>query len=123
MMFDHIGIKVSNLPASSGFYRSALEPLGVSLCAEGDGWTGFGIDGAAALYLYSTTERCGGTHLAFSAKSRALVDRFHRAALKAGGSDNGPPGLRSDYSATYYAAFVHDPDGNNVEVVCLKEKG
>jgi catechol 2,3-dioxygenase-like lactoylglutathione lyase family enzyme len=122
-MFDHIGIKVSNLPASSGFYRSALEPLGVSLCAEGDGWTGFGIDGAAALYLYSTTERCGGTHLAFSAKSRALVDRFHRAALKAGGNDNGLPGVRVDYSATYYAAFVHDPDGNNVEAVCFKEKG
>jgi catechol 2,3-dioxygenase-like lactoylglutathione lyase family enzyme len=123
MTFDHIGIKVSNLPASSGFYRSALEPLGVSLSAEGDGWAGFGADGAAALYLYSTTESCGGTHLAISANSRALVDRFHRAALEAGGSDNGPPGLRADYSATYYAAFVHDPDGNNVEVVCLEEKG
>ena len=66
---------------------------------------------------------CGGVHLAFSAKSRALVDRFHRAALEAGGIENGPPGLRSDYSASYYAAFVHDPDGNNVEVVCLEEKG
>jgi catechol 2,3-dioxygenase-like lactoylglutathione lyase family enzyme len=120
-MFDHIGIKVSNLLASSGFYRNALEPIGISLCAEGEGWAGFGTDGAAALYLYSTTEHCGGTHLAFSAKRRALVDRFHCAALKAGGSDNGPPGLREDYSATYYAAFVHDPDGNNVEVVCLKE--
>jgi catechol 2,3-dioxygenase-like lactoylglutathione lyase family enzyme len=122
-MFDHIGIKVSNLAASSRFYRSALEPLGVSLCAEGDGWAGFGVDGTAALYLYSTTAHCGGTHLAFSAKSRALVDRFHSAALKAAGSDNGRPGLRTDYSATYYAAFVHDPDGNNVEVVCLKEEG
>jgi catechol 2,3-dioxygenase-like lactoylglutathione lyase family enzyme len=122
-MFDHIGIKVSNLSASTRFYRSALEPLGASLCAEGEGWAGFGIDGASALYLYSATERCSGAHLAFSAKSRALVDRFHRAALEAGGSDNGPPGLRSDYSATYYAAFVHDPDGNNVEVVCLKENG
>lgn len=120
-MFDHIGIKVSDLPASVSFYRQALEPIGISLCAEGAGWAGFGVGDAASLYLYAAEEGQGGTHLAFSVNTRPLVDAFYQAALQSGGRDNGAPGIRSDYAANYYAAFVHDPDGNNVEAVCLRE--
>lgn len=116
-MYDHIGLKVKDLAASRKFYTALLRPLGFVPDSSG---TGFGPDGAPALWLYETRTAKAGTHVAFAAKDRKAVDAFHAAGLKAGGTDNGKPGLRADYSPTYYAAFLIDPDGNNVEAVCLK---
>ncbi len=115
-MYDHIGLKVANLAAASAFYKAVLKPLGF---VADDSGTGFGPPGAPALWLYESKDARGGTHVAFKAKDRKAVAAFHAAALKAGGKDNGAPGLRADYSPTYYAGFVYDPDGNNVEAVCM----
>ena len=118
-MYDHLGFKVKDLAASVAFYKAALQPLGFELCSEDAGGAGFGPKGAAALWLYAGRKgQNPGTHVAFKATSRAAVEGFHRAGLKAGGQENGKPGLRADYSPTYYAAFLIDPDGNNVEAVC-----
>ena len=121
-MFDHVGLQVSDLSAGVRFYRAALAPLGYELVFEDDASAGFGPKGAAALWLYPRGKKIttSGTHLAFAAPDRAAVDRFHAAAMKSGGKDHGEPGVRKDYSPTYYAAFVLDPDGNNVEAVFLK---
>jgi len=117
-MFDHVGLRVKDSIASARFYKAALAPLGYVPDSSG---TGFGLPDAPALWLYqSTVAHEGGTHLAFHAKSRQAVDRFHREGLQAGGRDHGQPGVRADYSPSYYAAFLIDPDGNNVEAVCLK---
>jgi len=119
-MYDHIGLQVSDLDASIRFYTAALAPLGHVLCSRDDSGAGFGPKDEPALWLYGAKGARGrGTHVAFRANNRAAVDRFHAAALAAGGKDNGPPGVRADYSPTYYAAFLLDPDGNNVEAVCL----
>jgi catechol 2,3-dioxygenase-like lactoylglutathione lyase family enzyme len=119
-MFDHIGLKVRDLEASVRFYRDALAPLGSELDSSGDGYAGFGPKGQPALWLYSHQgSAVTATHVAFKAPSRAAVDRFHAQGLTAGGRDNGAPGVRSDYSPRYYAAFLLDPDGHNVEAVCL----
>jgi catechol 2,3-dioxygenase-like lactoylglutathione lyase family enzyme len=119
-MFDHIGLKVSNFDVSVRFYRDALSPLGLQLDSSGEGYAGFGPKGQPALWLYAHQGTVGpGTHVAFRAANRAAVDRFHAAGLAAGGRDNGAPGLRSDYGPRYYAAFLLDPDGHNVEAVCL----
>lgn len=118
-MFDHIGLKVKSLHASVRFYKAALAPLGLVPDSSG---TGFGLANEPALWLYESGEsQNGGTHVALRAKSRTAVDNFHRAGLKSGGRDHGAPGLRADYSPTYYAAFLLDPDGNNVEAVCLSD--
>jgi len=121
-MYDHIGLKVKNLDASVRFYTAALAPLGCVLCSRDDSGAGFGPPNAPALWLYHAANSTGGTgtHVAFRAGERLAVDRFHAAGLKAGGHDNGKSGLRADYSPTYYAAFLIDPDGNNVEAVCLQ---
>jgi catechol 2,3-dioxygenase-like lactoylglutathione lyase family enzyme len=113
-MYDHIGLKVKDIEASIRFYEAALAPLGFVR----DG-SGFGPKGAPALWLYEGGGKNSGTHVAFAAKDHGAVDRFHKAGVKAGGKDNGAPGLRADYSPTYYAAFLVDPDGNNVEAVCM----
>ena len=113
-MYDHIGLKVKDIEASARFYEAVLAPLGFVR----DG-SGFGPKGAPALWLYEGGGKSAGTHVAFAAKDRAAVDRFHEAGVKSGGTDNGAPGLRADYSPSYYAAFLVDPDGNNVEAVCL----
>ena len=120
-MYDHIGLKVKNLEASVRFYEAALGALGHVLVSSDESYAGLGPKGAAALWLYATP-RTGpaGTHVAFTAKSRPAVDKFHAAGVKAGGSDNGAPGLRADYGPKYYAAFLIDPDGNNVEAVCME---
>jgi len=119
-MFDHIGLKVDNLDVSARFYKAVLVPLGHVPDSSG---IGFGPVNEPALWLYqSADKRKSGTHLALRAASREAVDRFHREGIKAGGRDHGGPGLRADYSPTYYAAFLLDPDGNNVEAVCLSEK-
>lgn len=117
-MFDHVGLKVSDLAASTSFYRAALEPLGLPLGSHGEGYAGFGPPGAAALWLHAHAGARGpGAHVALRAPSAAAVHAFHAAALAAGGRDNGPPGPRPDYGASYYAAFVLDPDGHNLEAV------
>ena len=120
-MFDHIQVKVKDLKSSKRFYTAALAPLGFTVQYEGGGAVGFGPKGAPALWLGEGEPR-GSVHIAFAAKDRAAVKAFHAAAVPAGGKDNGAPGLRSDYHANYYAAFVKDPDGNNVEAVCHKEQ-
>ncbi|MCE9671008.1 VOC family protein [Myxococcus stipitatus] len=120
-MFDHVGLKVKDLDASIRFYTAALAPLGYVLCSRDDGSAGFGPTGEPSLWLYATPGlENPGTHVAFRASQRGAVDRFHAAGLEAGGKDNGRPGVRADYSPTYYAAFLVDPDGNNVEAVILK---
>ena len=119
-MFDHIGLQVKDLAASVAFYEAALAPLGFVLCSRDDASAGFGPKDAPALWLYADKKaKPAKTHVAFTAKERKAVDKFYARGIETGGSDNGKPGLRADYSPTYYAAFLIDPDGNNVEAVCL----
>jgi catechol 2,3-dioxygenase-like lactoylglutathione lyase family enzyme len=118
-MYDHIGLKVKDLAASLAFYKAALAPLGHVVCSEDAAGAGLGPKGAPALWLYADKNSKAGAHIAFSADTHAAVDGFYKAGLAAGGRDNGKAGLRKDYSPTYYAAFLIDPDGNNVEAVCL----
>ena len=122
-MYDHIGLRVADLSASVAFYRSALEPLGHELTCQGDAMAGFGSADATGLWLKHAPDAGErGAHLAFGARDRAAVERFYEKGLAAGGRDNGPPGLRADYGPSYFAAFLVDPDGNNVEAVCLAEE-
>lgn len=117
-MYDHLGIKVRDLAASIRFYEAALAPLGHVLGSHDDSYAGIGPADAPALWLYAALGAKGpGTHIAFRAASHEAVDAFYKAGLKAGASDNGGPGPRPDYSPNYYAAFLIDPDGNNVEAV------
>ena len=116
-MIDHVTANVSDFDAAKQFYTQALAPLGYSVQAEFEGAAGFGTgEGIPDFWIGSSSDR-GATHIAFNAPDRAAVDRFHEAAMAAGGKDNGPPGLRPHYHETYYAAFVHDADGNNIEPV------
>ena len=118
-MYDHIGIKVGNLDTSVRFYTAALAPLGYVLCSRDDNGAGFGPKGEPALWLYlHKGPRSEGAHVAFRAPDHAAIRKFHTEGIKAGGRDNGGAGPRTDYSPTYHAAFLIDPDGNNVEAVC-----
>jgi catechol 2,3-dioxygenase-like lactoylglutathione lyase family enzyme len=118
-MFDHVGLRVKDVDVSVRFYKAVLAPLGSVLDAQEKEWAGLGPKGAPALWLYATDRKAtsAGTHVCFAAPDRAAVERFHAAGVEAGGSDNGKPGVREDYGAKYYAAFLIDPDGNNVEAV------
>ena len=119
-MFDHVKFGVSDYAVSKAFFLKALEPLGVTVVGEGT--PDYGVElsskGRASLCLFQTDEKPAHLHLAFKAGTRRQVDAFYRAALEAGGKDNGAPGLRPHYHANYYAAFVIGPDGHNIEVVC-----
>jgi catechol 2,3-dioxygenase-like lactoylglutathione lyase family enzyme len=118
-MFDHVVFGASDYAASKAFFLAALEPLGLAVVLEGPLGVELSPPGSASsLCIFPTEETPTHLHLAFTAKNREQVDAFHRAALAAGGKDNGAPGLRSHYHANYYAAFVIGPDGHNVEVVC-----
>ena len=132
-MIDHLGMPVSDLARATEFYLKALEPLGygivMQVSAEQTGHgaaVGFGPPGKAgdfqsgkpSFWIGEGEPLAGHIHVAFVAPSRAGVDAFYRAALAAGGKDNGEPGLRPHYHANYYGAFVLDLDGNNIEAVC-----
>ena len=132
-MIDHMGMPVGDIARATEFYLKALAPLGYGLVMEvsaaetGHGAAiGFGAPGKAAdfqsgkpsFWIGEGERSSGPVHVAFVAPSRAAVDAFYRAALDAGGKDNGPPELRPHYHADYYAAFVFDLDGNNIEAVC-----
>lgn len=117
-MIDHVTANVSDVEAAKDFYRQALAPLGYSLQMEFPGAAGFGTGEGIADFWIGSDEQRGAAHVAFQAPGRETVDRFYEAAMAAGGKDNGAPGLRPHYHETYYAAYVHDADGNNVEAVC-----
>jgi catechol 2,3-dioxygenase-like lactoylglutathione lyase family enzyme len=121
-MLDHIGFSVSDYARSKAFYGKALAPLGLKLLMEPmPEIAGFG-NGQKPFFWIHTREPAGGSmlHVAFEADDRDTVDAFHAAALEAGATDNGGPGVREIYHPHYYGAFVLDPDGNNVEAVCHK---
>lgn len=120
-MIDHTGINVTNLAASKAFYLKALAPLGYVIRLELENAIGFGeehgTDPGGDFWISSGTPFTPRSHIAFHARSEAEVVAFHAAALQAGAKDNGAPGLRPHYHERYYAAFVHDPDGYNIEAV------
>ncbi len=123
-MLDHTGIPVADYARSKTFYEKALAPLGYALVmevaqSENDSpAAGFGADGKPDFWIGGEGGLNRAIHVAFAAKDRATVDAFYRAALAAGGKDNGGPGLRPHYHVNYYGAFVLDPDGHNIEAVC-----
>jgi catechol 2,3-dioxygenase-like lactoylglutathione lyase family enzyme len=120
-IFDHMGYAVGDFAKSAAFYDAALGPLGIKRAAEfeypGGQIIGYGA-GRPEFWVNSGEALTDHVHIAFAAPTRAAVDAFHKAALAAGGSDNGGPGIREQYSPNYYAAFVIDPDGHNIEAVC-----
>jgi catechol 2,3-dioxygenase-like lactoylglutathione lyase family enzyme len=119
-MFDHVKFGVSDYAASKAFFLKAFAPLDVAVVSEGPPTYGVELSsgGRTSLCLFQTGEKPAHRHLAFTAANRRQVDAFHRAALEAGGKDNGGPGLRPHYHANYYAAFVIGPNGHNIEMVC-----
>jgi catechol 2,3-dioxygenase-like lactoylglutathione lyase family enzyme len=120
MILDHIGLAVRDFGRSSTFFRRALAPLGIETVLEGEGWTMLGKDGKPEFWFGVHGIPPGPVHVAFAAETREQVRAFHRAALAAGGRDNGAPGIRAKYHPNYYGAFVFDPDGHNIEAVCHK---
>ncbi len=121
MRIDHVGLDVTDYERSKAFYQQALAPLGLRMLMESVGQMG-GFGGDFPFFWIGQRDRGPqtGVHVAFTAKDREMVDAFHAAALAAGGTDNGRPGVREIYHPNYYGAFVLDPDGNNVEAVCHK---
>ena len=123
-MIDHTGLTVADFARSKDFYAKALAPLGYKVMMEfppaqtgGANYAGLGAD-KPDFWISSGVPNDPRVHVAFAARNRAAVDAFYQAALAAGGRDNGPPGIRAHYHPNYYGAFVLDPDGHNVEVVC-----
>jgi len=117
-MLDHLTLTVRDISRSKGFYSQALAPLGYAVRMEFEGMLGMGPAGKPAFWMKQGEVPSLPMHLAFMAPDRPAVDAFHAAALAAGAADNGAPGLRADYHPSYYAAFVFDPDGHNIEAVC-----
>jgi len=118
MIIDHIGLGVGDYEESKLFFRRALAPLGIELVAEVHGWAGFGKGGKPEFWFGVDGQKQKPMHIAFNADNRDQVRAFHAAALAAGGTDNGPPGIREIYHPNYFGAFVLGPDGHNVEAVC-----
>jgi catechol 2,3-dioxygenase-like lactoylglutathione lyase family enzyme len=118
MIIDHIGLAVSDYSQSKAFFTQALAPLSITLVKEVADWAGFGRNGKPEFWFGPHSQAQSPMHIAFAAESRAQVDAFYEAALKAGAKDNGPPGIREIYHPSYYGAFVIDPDGHNIEAVC-----
>ena len=118
-MIDHTAVNVSDQEAAKAFYSKALEPLGYSLAFEVGEFLGFADANGMDLGVVRR-DPVGGGHVALKCEDHAGVDTFYEAAIAAGGTDNGSPGIRAHYHENYYAAFVHDADGNNIEAVCQK---
>jgi len=123
-MIDHTGLNVSNYKKSKAFYLSVLAPLGYQAVKElpsnlaPEGAVGIGVPPKPDFWVAGGTPQSPPLHVAFRAANRAQVDAFYKTAMAAGGRDNGPPGVRAHYHPNYYGAFVLDPDGHNIEVVC-----
>jgi catechol 2,3-dioxygenase-like lactoylglutathione lyase family enzyme len=122
-MIDHTGFNVANLALSREFYLKALAPLGYGVSLEFEGAVGYGAqtgsgdDPGGDFWIGAGEPQAPRMHVAFRAASEQQVQEFYRAAIEAGGTDNGPPGERPHYHPGYYAAFVLDPDGHNIEAV------
>ena len=125
-MFDHISLGIANLNRARKFYDKALKPLGAKMVVSVPGY-GFGYGqtkDAPKFWIGPPSAKrrkpkaCAGSHVAFLAANRKSVDAFYKAAIKAGGKDNGTPGLRPEYHANYYGAFVFDPEGHAIEACC-----
>ena len=123
-MLDHLSLRVQDFPRALAFYKAALGAIGYDVVMEvpGADYAGLGEPGKPDLWISRTDRAVLPTHIAFRS-DRARVDAFHAAGVAAGGVDNGPPGIRADYHPHYYAAFVLDPEGNNIEVVCHDAPG
>jgi catechol 2,3-dioxygenase-like lactoylglutathione lyase family enzyme len=124
-VIHHIDFAVTDFDRSRAFYLEALAPLGIGILMDierdnGRRLVGFGLPPDPTFWIRTGSEMGGRLHIAFSADTRSAVDAFHEAALHAGGTDNGGPGLRPRYAEHYYAAFVLDPDGHNIEAVCRR---
>ncbi len=117
-MIDHISISISDIAVSQQFYLQALAPLDMSVVGEDNGWIGFGKDQQGVFWFGVEDAPLQPMHIAFTAATRDAVDLFYNAAISSGGKCNGAPGVRVRYHANYYAAFVLDPDGHNIEAVC-----
>ncbi|HZO98192.1 MAG TPA: VOC family protein [Gaiellaceae bacterium] len=117
IVIDHVGVNVSDYARAKAFYERALAPLGITVQMELGTACGFGVEAKPFSWI-RVQEPVAPVHVAFTCEDRSSVERFHEAALAAGGVDNGGPGLRPHYHPTYFAAFVRDPDSNNVEAVC-----
>jgi len=128
-VIDHTGLNVSDFGKSKAFYRAALAPLGYQIIMElpvnlaPQGAMGMGVPPKPDFWVGAGTANSPPLHIAFRADSRAQVDAFYRAAIAAGGRDNGAPGVREHYHPNYYGAFVLDPDGHNIEAVCHDPPG
>jgi catechol 2,3-dioxygenase-like lactoylglutathione lyase family enzyme len=118
MIIDHIVLAVGDYARSKAFFSSALAPLGIALIVEIEGWAGFGRNGKPEFWFSAQPPVQLPMHIAFAAADREQVRAFHRAALAAGGTDHGAPGIREIYHPNYYGAFVIGPDGHNIEAVC-----
>jgi predicted lactoylglutathione lyase len=118
-MFDHISLSISNYKKSKEFYSKVLKPLGYELVTEFEDNTAcFGEGKKFSFVIYPGGKTTPRVHIAFKSKNRTGVDAFYQAAIQAGGKDNGAPGLRTEYHPNYYAAFIYDFDGHNIEAVC-----
>lgn len=117
MKLGHIGLPVSDEKKSKVFYDAIAPHVGLDFINEEDGFVGYGKDETYSFYVHTDKPALTGLHLCFAVDTKEKVDAFYKAALAAGGVDNGAPGIRENYSPTYYAAFVLDPDGNNIEAV------
>ena len=118
-MIDHVTLNVRDFETARRFYEEALRPLGYSVQFESGALAGLGTgEGVPDFWIAQRGEPSAPVHVALQSPDRATVDAFYEAAVRAGGRDNGPPGVRAHYHEHYYGAFVHDPDGNNIEAVC-----
>ena len=117
-MIDHTGVSVVDAATSKVFYRAALSPLGYEMLMDGEHYAGFGVPPKPDFWIAEGPANVPPMHVAFRADTRAQVDAFYKAAMSAGGRDNGGPGLRPHYHPNYYGAFVIDFDGHNIEAVC-----
>ena len=118
MKLGHIGIPVKDVSASKRFYDAITPFFGLECINRGEtNNVRYGEDGSTRFYIHSRSEPTSGVHICFDVETRENVNEFYKTALAAGGTDHGAPGVREDYSPTYYAAFVLDPDGNNIEAV------